>query len=500
VAKVAKGIGIGLAAVGSAAIVAGKMVFDLVKEVSTAGDEIAKTARAIGMSTDALQEFRYIGERSGVSVDEMTVALKKLSINLGDATTETKKSLGRLGLSVEQLKKAGPDKSLLLVADAMAKISDPTERAAIAVDLFGKGGVKMSNVLAEGSAGMAKLSAEAHRLGYVLGEEALNNSEALNDSILNMKTSFGAISKIMGAEFMPVVNKAVQRITEVFVSAGPSIKAFSKRISGLVDRLFTTAADILPSIMDMIGGVFDALLPIADTLVPVLVDLMKTVLPIFVTIVKSLGPGLKAVGNIISVVASGLLRILEPALKALAPIFEALGPLIEEVAIFIGDMLFEAFNVLGPIIEDLTPIIQLLSDAFRGLVEAVKFLFGEVKTFLDPNRIENRFIEEAQKEIKKSTDPKRIADLTKMIEASGGVVAPKVSTYTGAGREPSFTTEASTPTTATPLSSNSVTTVNRNSSATLDVNFRNTPEGTTMKQMGKAPGVTLNTGFAGGAR
>lgn len=248
---VAKGVGFVSAGAGAAAV----GVFKLAESVSNLGDDVAKTSRSLGLSTDALQEFRYIGERSGVSVDEMDVALKKLIVNVGDATSEVSESLSMLGISADAIQKAGPDQALNLVADGMARIKDPAKRAAIAVDLFGKNGVKMVNVLSEGRTGMAALAKEAHRVGYVLEGPTLDASEKLNDMILNMRTSFKALGNQMASKFMPLVTRAVVGITDF-----------------LVDN-----RQLMDDLADGAIKIFEGLAPMVQTLLPKFATALKNI-------------------------------------------------------------------------------------------------------------------------------------------------------------------------------------------------------------------------------
>jgi len=192
-------------------------IFKMAEGISNVGDEIAKTARVIGMSTDAFQKFRYIGERSGVSIDEMDLALKKLTVNLGKNADGTIETLARLGISIDDMKSASPDDVLSIIAEGFKNIESPSERASIAVDLFGKSGAKMVNVLEEGKDGISRLGNEATKLGYVLSGSVLDSSEELNDQILNMQTSFKAIGNSMSAKFMPMVSKAVVGLTDFII-------------------------------------------------------------------------------------------------------------------------------------------------------------------------------------------------------------------------------------------------------------------------------------------
>ena len=368
-----KATGVAVGAAGAAMAGAALGIYKLAEDVSTYGDTVAKTARAIGMASDRFQEFRYIGERSGVSIDEMDVALKKLTVNLGDASSETIKSLGKLGLTVDQLKAAGPDESLFIIADGFAKITDPAERAAVAVDLFGKQGVKMGNVLAEGRGGLSALADEAHRLGYVMGEDALAASEKLNDSILNMKTAFGAIGRELAAKFMPLVNSAVDGMTEFLVENR---------------GVFDTVAEGLVQVFKGIGPIVADMLPVFANLVKIvgtsLLKAFKAVAPILERIFTIIEEILPPISEIVAIVVD----LLSPALEVVAEIFKIIQPIISAIARGIAWLAGIVSSVLKPVIEGIKigfeSIGKIAAAVWEGIAAAFKWVWENLlKPYID---------------------------------------------------------------------------------------------------------------------
>ena len=69
-----------------AAMVAG-MVYAIKKNLEYA-DTIAKTADKIGITTKALQQYRYIADRSGVDTAKLDKAFAKFSVGIGDLRGE----------------------------------------------------------------------------------------------------------------------------------------------------------------------------------------------------------------------------------------------------------------------------------------------------------------------------------------------------------------------------------------------------------------------------
>jgi len=453
---VAKGVGFVAAGAGAAAV----GVFKLAESVSNLGDDVAKTSRSLGLSTDALQEFRYIGERSGVSVDEMDVALKKLTVNVGDATSEVGKSLAALGISASAMRKAGPDEALNMVADGMARIKDPAKRAAIAVDLFGKNGVKMVNVLSEGRDGMASLAKEAHRVGYVLDGPTLDASERLNDMILNMKTSFKALGNQVASKFMPLVTSAVVGITDFMVE----------------NRA------IFDDVADGLVGVFQGIGPLAARILPAMASALAKIGGLLNRVFASAGPLVGKLGEAFMSAIDGLLPIFGELLDAAMPVitqimdgFVRIMPSILQIAGAIGKVLVPVLRLLEPLLAIIIPVIDILAKALGALADIIAAVFEPL-----------------------------IKGLTWVLDKIPGAVSALQTAAPGApggyeyGNDQGAYAEMYGP---APISSQT-STIERNTRNTLDVNFNNPPAGTSIRSTGpSAPPITVRTGsMRGGAR
>lgn len=514
-------IGGGLKMMGTAALGAVGMVsaaavgiYKFAEDLSTAGDEIAKTARSMGMSTDSLQELRYIGERSGVGIEEMTKGLTKLTLNLGETSKATQNSLAKMGLSSEMLKQAGPSEAMNLLADGMAKISDPAERAALAVDLFGKNGVKMTNVLAEGRSGLANLTKEAHRVGYVMDGEMLDNAESLNDSILNMQTAFKSLGRQLGAVFMPLVNNAVQGITEFFVSARPMFQKFAQSVGGTVSKILGLVGKLLPVLMDLVVSILDSIVPLLDEVIPILASLVGDVVPIVAdfakNVITALMPALRMAAKLIGMLADKIGVILKPVLAAVLPLIEKLGPVLERgIALIIKYMapILDKFGVVfGKIFEKLQPVFDALGAVIEKLLPTLIDILVPVLQILGP--LLDVFawgLEKIAPLIKLFADAvKLLADglvwlLNNTIKPLLSAIGIKYETPAPAMATPNTTYSAgSYPTTAAPISSNTqVIKSTTTSKSQLDVNFNNAPAGTSIRQTGTAPGIKTNLGRAG---
>lgn len=236
-----------------AAVAAGSMV-SLIKRSAEYGDQLAKTSKRLGISSDAFQELSYAAGLSGVSQEELTKALEQFSKRLGEvggATTEGAKSLGKLGLSMASLKGQTPDAALKIVADRLNGIKDPMQRAAITAELFGKAGAKLTNFLSEGSRGMAVLALEARKMGLILSKETLAKAEEAADEFDRL----GMASKVAGvnitAGFLPALTSLRETMTSQQFQDG--VKSFGENL-GVAIKWMTDNQDTVMKVAAAFAG------------------------------------------------------------------------------------------------------------------------------------------------------------------------------------------------------------------------------------------------------
>jgi hypothetical protein len=156
---------------------------------------LGEAAQQLGVTTDALQEYRYIATQVGVSTEEMDASFGQLTKRLGEAAQGSKgptDALKLLGISLDDIKGKNAGDVMPLIADGLSKIKDPAAQAAIAVDLFGKAGQKLLPLLSEGSAGIQKMIDAAKEMGLVLTPEEIANADKYGDAMAALDAKVNA--------------------------------------------------------------------------------------------------------------------------------------------------------------------------------------------------------------------------------------------------------------------------------------------------------------------
>lgn len=260
IGRTARNAGIAIGAASAAA-------FGLASSTAAAGDELAKQSRALGFGVEAYQELGYAAERSGVSAEVFNSSMTAMTKRLGEAAQgqgAAKKALDELGLSAQDLIEMEPDQALGVIADRMKDIDDPARKAALAAALFSRSGIRMTNMLNEGSAGIDALRNRARELGLVLSEETTTDSENFQDSLLNAQSALQGMKNIIGGEMIPVVGEMMDAFTEFVVTNQPQIREFAETLANGLRDAVPIIGEVVSGLGDFAGKVGSVVSKVAE--------------------------------------------------------------------------------------------------------------------------------------------------------------------------------------------------------------------------------------------
>jgi len=191
-------VGTGIKAIGAAAAAAGFAVLANAMQNAVQGSlefasSLGETAAQLGVTSDALQEYRYAATQAGLSQEEMDKALAKLTRTIGEAANGSKKQVeafNSLGIAIKDANGnvLNAADAIPMVADALKGVENPAQRAAVLTNLFGKAGQKLEPLLAGGSAAVNELRQAAHKLGAVLSEDQIQRADDTADKLAALNT------------------------------------------------------------------------------------------------------------------------------------------------------------------------------------------------------------------------------------------------------------------------------------------------------------------------
>ena len=217
-----------------------------------AADVIGKTADRIGISTGALQEYRYAAGIAGVETAQLDKGIEKFTKNLGEARVGTgtlvtflKKYDDQLLSNIQHAKSS--DDALNLIYDAMGRASSAANRAALANAAFGRSGIAMTVMAKDGAAALARLRREARDLGIVMSDDMIRNAEKANDEL-------SKLSQVIKIQFMSSVVGLAPEIANIAKATTDWWKANQDLVKSDVARWAGDIKNVILEIKDVYEG------------------------------------------------------------------------------------------------------------------------------------------------------------------------------------------------------------------------------------------------------
>ena len=184
----------------------------LSKQSLTAADAIGKTADRLGITTTALQTYRFAAEQSGMSTAELDKSLEGFARRIGDAGMGIGTALPffksmNISLKDSNGRMKSTETLLSEVADKMKDMADPTEKISTGMAMFGRVGTKMVNMLQQGSGSLADLREQLVSTGGIIEDKFIREAEQANDSMNRLSKTFGAMTTKLLSGLSPAILK-----------------------------------------------------------------------------------------------------------------------------------------------------------------------------------------------------------------------------------------------------------------------------------------------------
>ena len=194
------GAGVSLAGIGA-----------MIKSSIDSADALDEMAQRTGIAVESLSLLVPAAELSAVSTEKFEAGLKKLATGMLEAATGSEASAQNfeaLGVAVQNQDGTLRDSEqvLLDLADRFQAMPDGAEKAALAVDIFGKAGAEMIPFLNQGREGIGALKQEAAELGLQLSADTAAQAGNFNDALDKLKLATQSIGNQIIASLLPALN------------------------------------------------------------------------------------------------------------------------------------------------------------------------------------------------------------------------------------------------------------------------------------------------------
>lgn len=388
-----------------------KKIYDFAGDYAIRGDKIAKTSRLVGLSVKDYQALSTAAEDSGMSIEEMDSALKKFNINLSKARGGDKTMLGNFSKALfgkdSDLRGLNSLKTtsdvLIALADSYSKLSSAEQKAFVSSELFGKSGLKMSEILSQGGQSL-KDFLSSYEKGF--SEEGAQKAEEFTHELLMMRKEFEKIKISVAQELFPAFKELFGEINSMLRGEkGSQLKNVLKEAGIAFKDFVLNLLPRIPKIIESIAKIVDFLTPelvaeagIVLSILPILAKITLSLVTMWPLLKMFLSIGLKILGVVTALPT--LVWSLVTGFKLAAVVvggafYAAVGGvlvLLGEMA-YIGYQIYKNWDMLRTLTFDeffgaikmwIAEIAEWFSEKFRGIGEGIRdFVMGGLNTIYE---------------------------------------------------------------------------------------------------------------------
>ncbi len=201
----AAGLVVGLAAVGTA-------IFELAERAAATGGQLNDMSEKTGLSVPALSRLSLAAQVAGSDLSTLSNALFMLQRGIGEDSPKIESGLNKIGLTLGELKAAGVDNYLSLIAKHFKETEDPAKLAAAAMELFNRQGREITPTLMKLDEALLATN-DIHPWTETQAREA----EQFEMQMKSLKVHVDSVTTVIGRELIPVVGALVAQLKDAFL-------------------------------------------------------------------------------------------------------------------------------------------------------------------------------------------------------------------------------------------------------------------------------------------
>jgi hypothetical protein len=202
----------GMAALTVATVAAGAALAVGVKRAYDLGGSLSDISARTGVAADRLVVLQRVFANAGVSQDSLQTSFNRMQralVEAQDGTNAAAKALQGMGVPLESLLALSPDEQFWKIGQAIQRIGSPAERAAAAMQIFGRSGAELLTVFADGREGLDLASREVGNQAKILGENA-SRFDSVSDRLGGVGLKLQGFFVGVAAQLLPQVERLLR--------------------------------------------------------------------------------------------------------------------------------------------------------------------------------------------------------------------------------------------------------------------------------------------------
>lgn len=215
-----KPVMVGVAAAGAAAMAGLAVAATGVRQALDLGGKLSDLATQTGMTAGRILVLQEAFKQAGLGADEVAPSVNKLQraiVEGGQGVATYARAFESIGLRIQDLQALSPAEQFEKVGQAINSVANPTDRAAAAMQIFGRSGGKLLTLFSDGGA----LTSAANTIG---GQAAIMDKNSavfdrVSDLLSTTSTKLQGVFVGMAESIAPAILPLLERLNQIDLTA-----------------------------------------------------------------------------------------------------------------------------------------------------------------------------------------------------------------------------------------------------------------------------------------
>ena len=340
-------IGAAMTAATAGAIATGKAFINAANSTAQYGDNIDKMSQKMGISTKAYQEWDFVMQHCGTSIESLKPSMKTLA----NAAVKGSDAFDKLGISQQDIANMSQEELFGKTISALQNVKNETERTALASKLLGKGATELGALFNMSADETDALKQQVHDLGGIMSDDAIKAAANYQDEMQNMKTALTGVKNNIMSQFLPGISSVMTGLSKVFSGNG-GVEEIRAGLQSVISNIQKMAPQFMSIATTLINSLISGFAPMLPSLVSSIFSVMTQAIVTVSSMIPQLMP----------VIISGIQGALSAVMQALPIIIDVLTQLVMSIVTWLssGDNVSKMVSGLVALVSQIADSISMV--------------------------------------------------------------------------------------------------------------------------------------------
>lgn len=243
-----------------AAIGGALAIKEVISSTTEWADQVKELQSVTGATAEQASRLNFVGQALGVSTDELNTSLGRLAKNMFSNSAladKGKDAFSKWGIALKDAQ--GHTRNIAdVLSDAAAKVQqmgDSAASRALELDLFGKSGGQMHELLLKGAAGVQELTQQSDALGLTLNGQTLSGIKEFEQRSRVLGLALDGLKVTLGQILLPIFTAVVEMLTRLVSWLRNAIlnSSFFAGVLKVLGEAFRIVLGIIKEVTDRLG-------------------------------------------------------------------------------------------------------------------------------------------------------------------------------------------------------------------------------------------------------